>query len=380
MSIQAAVTQPAPVGCPSCSAPMGSQDLPTLGARDHCGKCQSVWLRKGDLATICIQLDDFPKTQDLVATAVPTTHRCLQCPGATLSKVPYTPDGTLKVERCAQCGGIWTTIADLGAIRRFAAGVGKPVHDWHWDMISPAAWEIYYAIPIAAALASIIQRNGLLELFFIPVVVQLHELGHALHAWLAGRIAIPLIAVTIPGEWGNRAAVFLVMASALGAMIYWNRLKGRLFLPAVGAILLVAQVYMTFLLGKQEAEACMIFGGIAGQLYFSTLMVIAFYYEMPEKMRWGYWRNVCLVMGMFAFEHTFAFWRAVAAGRKALPKGSLIGGEGDTNGDINRLIAEHGWTEFSLTTAYNSIGTLCLVIIWGHYVWRLHRSTKESPH
>lgn len=223
------------------------------------------------------------------------------------------------------------------------------------------------APPLVAGLAVLFVMSPLgflLEGFHVWV----HEFGHASVAWLSGRRALPL-----PFGWTNveqekSALVYVGVPILLGilAVVGWR--ERRIWPVVLAAILLAAQTYMTWFIPEDRGHMWMIFGGVGGEFYISAALVGLFYFEFPEKFKWGGCRYVFLFIGAGAFYESFAFWRQVKLGLEGIPYGSMINGEGDGGGDMNILHDDYQWTQHQIIYAYSHLATACLVALAVVYV------------
>jgi hypothetical protein len=223
------------------------------------------------------------------------------------------------------------------------------------------------APPLVAGLAILFVMSPLsflLESFHVWV----HEFGHASVAWLSGRRALPL-----PFGWTNveqekSALVYVGVPILLGilAVVGWR--ERRIWPVLLAAILLAAQTYMTWFLPEDRGHMWMIFGGVGGEFYISAAMVGLFYFEFPEKFKWGGCRYVFLFIGSGVFYESFAFWRQVKRGLEGIPYGSMINGEGDGGGDMNILHDDYRWTQHQIIHAYWHLAVFCLLALAFIYV------------
>ena len=101
--------------------------------------------------------------------------------------------------------------------------------------------------------------------------------------------------------------------------------------------------------------------------------MVAFYFPMPDRWRWDFWRYVVLVIAASTFWDNFNFWNSVEAGRSEIPWGSILGA-GDAGGDMDRLVWQFGWRSAGIVDAYNRLADACLMVLMGVYiaflVWR----------
>jgi hypothetical protein len=57
--------------------------------------------------------------------------------------------------------------------------------------------------------------------------------------------------------------------------------------------------------------------------------------------------------------------------------GTLLGGQGDAVGDMNRLVYELGWSESQIVQTYKSLGNWCVLLILGLYILFLLRMNNQ---
>jgi hypothetical protein len=231
------------------------------------------------------------------------------------------------------------------------------------------------AVPLVAALAILVSRSGL-GFFLKGFHVWVHEFGHATVAWLTGKRALPL-----PIGWTNISPeksnfVYFGLLALLGLLFAagWKERKPWPMLFAAG--LAVLQAYMTWLLPSETAREWIVFGGCGGQFYLSALMIGLFYFDFPEKFKWGGCRYVFLFIGVSCFYDAYSFWRKVKYGQVPLPYGSMVNGEEDANGDLDTLSADFGWSDRHIIATYTHLGDACLavlVLVYLVFALRLNR-------
>ncbi len=231
------------------------------------------------------------------------------------------------------------------------------------------------AVPLVALLA-IVTTRSVFGFFLQGFIVWIHEFGHATAAWLTGKRALPL-----PIGWTNIGDeksyfVYFGILGLLGllAVAGWRERK---FWPVLFAVALaVLQGYMTWILPPERARLWIVFGGCGGQFYLSALLVALFYFEFPEKFKWGVCRYVFLFIGASSFCDTYTFWKKVQHGAVPLPYGSMVNGEEDASGDLDTLSADFGWSDRQIIATYNHLGTACLiglVVVYAVFALRVDR-------
>jgi hypothetical protein len=208
--------------------------------------------------------------------------------------------------------------------------------------------------------------------------VWMHEFGHATAAWLCGFRATPLPFGWTPVEPVHSHFVYGGILVLLGVLFVagW---KERKIWPMILAVLLIGvQFYMTWILSDYQQEFWWgAFGGVGGEFYLSTLFMMFFWVQLPDKFRWGACRYVFFFIGASAFLNIWLRWRDVYHGLEEIPFGSMINGEDDQGGDMNRLMDGFGWSKFKIRRTYLMLGYGCwaaLGLAWAVFALRLNKA------
>lgn len=207
--------------------------------------------------------------------------------------------------------------------------------------------------------------------------VWMHEFGHATAAWMCGRRATPLPIGWTPVEPDYSAFVYFGLLLMFGILFAagWKERKVWAMVAAVG--LAALQYWMTWRLTERQQEFWWgAFGGVGGTFYLSALMMAFFYVELPEKFRWGACRYGFFLIGATALLDSTRFWHAVYENRELIPFGSMINGEEDENGDMNKLMALYGWKERSIRENFHHLAQACwigLALVYAVFALRLNK-------
>lgn len=224
-----------------------------------------------------------------------------------------------------------------------------------------------FALPIALVVAWAIVHTGVLHMLLRTVLsMWVHELGHAVAAWMCGRFAFP-------GPWFTPVGaqrtwmVVAALAAALGYGVFrcWRSRKSwATFLLAA----LAAQLYCTFVLSNHKAMSLIIWSGDGGCMILGTFLMLSFYARKRSQLRVGWLRWGFLVIGAAAFADGFATWWAARTDREVIPFGE---NEGRGPSDPTVLIDQQGFSIPGLVDGYVWLGLVCLAVLVAAYVWGL---------
>lgn len=133
--------------------------------------------------------------------------------------------------------------------------------------------------------------------------------------------------------------------------------------------LTVIQFFMTWDLSADTFDMLLSFGGIGGEFYLSTLLIVSFFFPLPEYWRWDFFRYPVVVFAGFTFLGSLWHWRKIDRGLEAIPWGSLFGGADHIGGDMNQLSIVYGWSDQRIIDTYNGIGSVCVIAILSVYLY-----------
>jgi hypothetical protein len=230
------------------------------------------------------------------------------------------------------------------------------------------------ALPLALLFAWGIVHLGFARMVLRTVLsMWMHELGHAVAAWLSGRFAFPGPWFTPVGGTRSWIVVLLVAAAIVyGVIRLWPSRKAW---AVVVALLLPAQAWSTFGLSAHRQDTLVIWAGDGGCLILGTLLMLSFYARASSRLRKGWLRWGFLVIGAAAFTDALATWWAARSDLEAIPFGE---NEGRGPSDPTVLVYEHGFGVHSLVGSYLWTAGLCLAVLTAAYALGLRRTAVVS--
>ncbi len=232
------------------------------------------------------------------------------------------------------------------------------------------------ALPIALLFAIVLHLLVFPRFLLRGIQIWIHEFGHATVAWMAGHAATPL-----PFGWTNvsddRSTSVYVCFLILLLLLFWSGWREQKpWAMGLATVLAIGQYYMTWQMPEYTYYQLISFGGVGGELYLSTLLMVCFYFPLPDRFRWDFWRYLALIMAAYTFTSSFGMWHQIKTGTAEIPWGSMLGGQGDAGGDMNKL-SSMGWSDTQIVNTYSHLGNVCLLVLIGIYGLFLLRSLQK---
>ena len=420
--------------CPRCRD--ASLDALTTGGGvsvRFCSRCRGMWCDRGHLAPLIGVGPDHPRLLwARRGVALPGDYSCPACGEGSLRSLHVGSSDEIRLEECSSCGGTWINGGLLPELRtqlsvlpqgRSTAPPPRPTSAPpgarpptvppapRLPSISPSPRPPSVAPtprppsvapppaePVRAA-SFLANDTPITHAFAVPVALSfgllashlpfaeslraygvgrwLHEIGHALVAWLGGFPAAPLPFVNVSWEYRSAVVVFLVVG-ALAAGLTTAVRRRRPYLAALAALGLAVQGCLTLLVSGATCRHWIHLAGCAAELALGALLMVGFHYRPSDRSRWDHARYLALLLGAVALVGGLSLWIHLRDDLALLPVSQALGGLRDPDGDLGRLLADWGWTPSGLVRAYLALGYACLAVVGAHYAAFLGRAIWKA--
>ena len=250
-----------------------------------------------------------------------------------------------------------------------------------------------YAQTPPGALPALFAAAWFLDYIGIGLMMELtyHEFGHAVAAWLSGRYAIPIPIAALTFIGSSRSPIVTLLVAGALAWVWLRSLESRRYGPlllSTAALLVV--VAFAFLVPDQDVQMWCIYAGIGGELVLPAVVITSFYWEMPEELRWGFFRYPVVLSAACGWLWSFNLWSGLSLGLTGWsmrPEDAAIAHSprafveflantpGDNDQDCYRLVHTFGWTAQHLTDHYQALALGTFLVIAAVYSGRLFFAT-----
>jgi hypothetical protein len=229
------------------------------------------------------------------------------------------------------------------------------------------------AIPAMLALGVVFHLfMPFLQRTFLTMPV--HELGHSSVAWLCGFWSIPTLWKAITSDTRGFLMPVVILGGA-GFLIWRAWLAENWGLVALGALIVVLQLWGTLMIKADTARMLIVFGGDGMGMVIATLLMASFFFGKGTQLykgslRWGF----CAI-GAAAFVDIFSLWWATRSDKGRIPFGEQ---EGTGLSDATKLVDDFGWTIDQLVNRHVTLGVACLMALAAVYAWGVWRAWQAA--
>ena len=364
-----------------------------------CAQCRGLFLDRNEIREL-VGRGSLAKATEVVPVSLggEVGMRCPKCVDPAMQ--PLRVKGAVDVGswQCRSCGGMWlgdgaffelaralrTSLPSPRVLAPLTVSHSPPVFKGsgltHSRSQYDQGMENLIAVPLVMLLSWLFCSTHFGRLMASLVGMPFHEVGHAAASWLSSRIAIPLPFFTF---WYDDQSVFmgLVVAVVLGWLLLHTYREKNWFMLGSTAVVSLAWAVITFLIPPSRTLMWQILAGALGELVIGGILLAAFHFALPDRLRWDFWRWIALIPAALCFTQATMLWRTVSADVSQMPWGSAIGS--DSDGDMNRLVQQFHWNanelaDFYLNIAY--LGLTALAIAYTYAAYRfLQRKRGQSP-
>jgi len=354
-----------------------------------CTHCRGLFLDRHEIREL-VGAGSLGKATEVVPVSLGDEigMRCPKCVDPAMQPLQVKGAEDAESWQCRRCGGLWLGDGAFFALARALQTSRRPVR--FVTAPAPSAAPItrdgphlehsrsrhdrgvgnLVGVPVALLSSWLLCSTSLGRLLASLVGMPFHELGHAAASWLSSRIAIPLPFFTY---WFDDQSVLmgLLVVGALGWLMWHTYRENNRFMLGVAGAVLAAWAIATFLISPTTTLMWQILAGALGELVFGGFLLVAFHFPLPDRFRWDFWRWLAIIPAGLCFVHAALLWRTVSADVSQMPWGSAVGA--DSDGDMNRLVQQFGWSANDLADFYLAVAYACLAAVAAAYLYAAYR-------
>jgi len=223
--------------------------------------------------------------------------------------------------------------------------------------------------------------NWALQPFVILIFkIPIHEMGHALMAWLGGKWAFPVFVAGFTFIGQNRSALIIGLSLFFYILsFFWFYKNRNFFLLSVTLILFSLFVKFTFRISEIKLEQYIALAGLLGEIVLPTIGLAIYFFDLKDIPHWNFWKYFVAFYCTVALYDSGLMWLRILDNLQNLPFGSALSSNGasDSSGDLNRLVSA-GWTNPQITHFYISSFKICLMVILICMIFSFMIDTNEE--
>ncbi len=229
------------------------------------------------------------------------------------------------------------------------------------------------AIPIVLALGLAIYFIPPLRLFHSLLHMLIHQLSHVVVASLGGRFSLMTVTTAsfrATGSYGS-AAIVLYGIVLLGLChLAFESYKERLFKSmSLSLGLIVLQFVMTWLISNEAFVSLFSLAGITGELWLSACCLGLFYVQLPDFLRWDFFRYPMLLISGPSLVVSLLYWQWLALSEQThLIQLSFLSMIPFWQEDLTWMIRQFGSTPLGWFNTLAFIGELSLLGVASVYL------------
>ena len=359
-----------------------------------CTQCRGLYLDRDEIREL-VGRGSLRRSTDVVPVSLgdEAGMRCPKCVDFAMQPLSIKGAPDAGSWQCQACGGMWLADGAFFALSRaLRASLPVPpprslapatsrrpsVLDGDRLQHSRSRFDEGYgnliAVPVLLMVSWWICSGAFGRLMSFLVGMPFHELGHAAGSWLSSRIAIPLPFFTF---WYDDQSYLMgfVVFSVLGWLMFHTYREKNRFMFASTCVVMAAWFVITFLISARTTLMWQILSGALGEIIFGAFILIAFHFPLPDRLRWDFWRWFLVIPAALCFTQAFRLWQSAANDTRNLPWGSALGEASD--GDMNRLVGNFGWTAEELADFYLNVAYLGAAALAAAYVYAIFRLVQR---
>jgi Zn-finger nucleic acid-binding protein len=372
--------KPNPKGfpCPKCGEAVSPFEIDLVTTVDFCQNCKVMWFKAGGIGKICGYPKDLP---DLVFSLSQSRDSGLKCPVCIPEKdlkvMKFSPMSELEIDYCAECEGILLDAGEYAAIQKTRKKSPTPsiedIHEDNFRLPYDDHWVNLLAVPCAFAMSALIESFFPIIRFYLygALLMPIHELGHAMTAWLCSRAAVPLPFVTLRLSYTRSVWIYVITNLILLFLANYSHHQKLRFPLLISQGFMFLSFWFTWVLSPTQQNMAITYGGEGGTWILGTLLACAFFHQVPVR-QWALIRPVLLFCGAYGMVQRFFFFQEIRSGKRELPEIAAYG----LDSDFKVLNETYGWSLSEITDHFLKLGTICFCFVFLYSIFQWIRTRR----